>query len=71
MLREAGFKTEATDVLRNMPVVPDRSRARARLKSESAKLASAWYRGEVAKYFSFEEGDLSAAEIAFPCRRST
>ena len=65
-LREAGFKTEATDVLRNMPVVPDRSRARARLKSESAKLESAWYRGEVAKYFSFEEATQSAAGSSVP-----
>ena len=66
MLREAGFKTEATDVLRNMPVVPDRSRARARLKSESAKLESAWYRGGVAKYFSFDEATLSAAGNSVP-----
>jgi hypothetical protein len=66
MLRDAGFKTEATDVLRNMPVVPDRSRARLRFKGESAKLQRAWYRGQVAKFFSFEEAALSASGNSVP-----
>ena len=42
-----------------MPVVPDKSRARARLKGEDAKLHRAWYRGQVAKHFSFDEAPLS------------
>ena len=44
-----------------MPVVPDKSRARARLKGGSAELQWAWYQGQVAKYFSFDEARLSAA----------
>ena len=35
--------------------------ARARLKGENAELQRAWYRGQVAKYFSFNEATLSAA----------
>jgi hypothetical protein len=66
ILREAGFKMEATDGLRNMPVVPDKSRARARLNGESAKLKRAWYRGQVAKYFSFDEVVLTASGGTVP-----
>ena len=61
MLLNAGYKIQATDTLRNMPVVPDKSRARARLKGEAAELQRAWYRGQVAKYFSFNEATLSVA----------
>jgi hypothetical protein len=61
VLLEAGYKMEPTDQLRNMPVVPDKSRARARLKGESAELQRAWYRGQVAKHFIFDEASLSAA----------
>ena len=55
---QAGYKTEKTDTLRNMPVVPDKSIARERLNGESAGLQRAWYRGQVAKYFSFNEAPL-------------
>jgi alcohol dehydrogenase (cytochrome c) len=60
-LLDSGYKLEKTDALRNMPVVPDKSRAKARLKGESAGLQRAWYRGQVAKFFSFDEAPLSAA----------
>ena len=49
-----------------MPVVPDKSRASMRLKGESAELHRAWYRGQVAKYFSFDEAPLSAAGSNVP-----
>jgi hypothetical protein len=62
-LSQAGYKTEKTDTLRNMPVVPDKSRARERLKGESAELHRAWYRGQVAKFFSFEEAPLSGTSV--------
>ena len=65
-LLEAGFKPEATGLLHNMPVVPDGSRARLRLSGESAKLKRAWYQGQVAMYFSFEEAPLSAADDSVP-----
>jgi alcohol dehydrogenase (cytochrome c) len=61
MLHSAGYKMQQTDALRNMPVVPDKSRASMRLKGESAELHSAWYRDQVAKFFSFDEAPLSAA----------
>jgi outer membrane protein assembly factor BamB len=66
MLTEAGFETEPTKELRNMPVVPDKSRARHRLKGETAKLNRAWYRGKIAKHFSFEEAPLSASSDTVP-----
>jgi hypothetical protein len=61
MLRTAGYKMQQTDTLRNMPVVPDKSRASLRLKGESAELLPARYRGQVAKFFSLAEAPLSAA----------
>jgi hypothetical protein len=65
-LLNAGYKIEQTTTLRNMPVVPDKSTARARLKGESAELQRAWYRGQVAKFFSFSEAPLSAAGTNVP-----
>jgi hypothetical protein len=60
-LLSAGYKMQQTDALRNMPVVPDKSRASMRLSSESAELHRAWYRGQVAKFFSFDEAHLLVA----------
>jgi len=60
-LLNAGYQMQQTGTLRNMPVVPDKSQARARLNGESAELHRAWYRGQVAKFFSFDEAPLSAA----------
>ena len=62
-LSQAGYKTEKTDTLRNMPVVPDKSIARERLNGESTELKRAWYRGQVAKFFSFEEAPLSGTSV--------
>ena len=62
-LKGAGYKTEQTPALRNMPVVPDKSTAKARLKGESAELKRAWYRGQVAKFFSFDEAPLSGSGV--------
>jgi hypothetical protein len=61
-LLSAGYKTEKTNTLRNMPVVPDKSTAKARLKGESAELQRAWYQGQAAKFFSFEEASLSGGQ---------
>ena len=65
-LRKAGYKIEKTDVLRNMPVVPDKSVARLRLNHESPELQRAWYHGEVAKFFTFDETKLSASDGSVP-----
>ena len=65
-LLDAGFKTEKSETLRNVPVVPDKSRARTRLNGESAELKRAWYRGQVAKFFTFAEAQLSAAGTDIP-----
>ena len=60
LLDAAGYKMEQTGALRNMPVVPDKSTAMMRLNGESADLHRAWYRGQVAKFFSFAEAPLAA-----------
>jgi hypothetical protein len=62
-LSQAGYKPERTDTLRNMPVVPDKSIARERLNGESAELRRAWYRGQVAKFFSFNEAPLVGTSV--------
>jgi hypothetical protein len=62
-LRGAGYKIEQTPALRNMPVVPDKSTAKARLKGESPALQRAWYQGQVAKFFSFDEAPLSGSNV--------
>jgi hypothetical protein len=48
-LLQTGYRTEKTDTLLNMAVVPDKSRARVRFNGGSPELQRAWYRGEVAK----------------------
>ena len=60
-LQDAGYTMEKTDTLRNMPIVPDKSQARTRLKGENAGLQRAWYGGQVAKFFLFDEAPLAAA----------
>ena len=62
-LSQAGYKMEKTDTLRNMPVVPDKSVARQRLNGESTELQRAWCRGQVAKFFSFDEAPLSGTSV--------
>lgn len=62
-LQKAGYKSEKTDELRNMPVVPDKSVARMRLNNESPGLQSAWFDGKVAKFFAFYEAKLSGQDV--------
>jgi len=62
-LKDAGYKMEQTPALRNMPVVPDKSTAKMRLNGESAGLESAWYKGQVAKFFSFDEAPLAGSSV--------
>jgi hypothetical protein len=49
--------------LLNMPVVADKSIARERLNGESPELQRAWYRGHVAKFFSFNEAPLTGTSV--------
>jgi PQQ-dependent dehydrogenase (methanol/ethanol family) len=65
-VRDAGYHMQQTDTLRNMPVVPDKSKASMRLRGESAQLHRAWYKGQVAKFFSFDEAPLAAAGSTVP-----
>lgn len=65
-LLRAGYKMEKTGTLLNMAVVPDKSVARMRFKGGKSELQRAWYRGEVAKYFLFDEAPLSVSEGEVP-----
>jgi hypothetical protein len=62
-LQQAGFKMEQTPTLRNMPVVADKSKANMRLNGASAALQRAWYEGQVAKFFNFDEAPLSGSSV--------
>jgi hypothetical protein len=62
-LKDAGYKMDQTPTLRNMPVVPDKSTAKMRFNGQSAELHSAWYKGQVAKFFSFDEAPLSGNSV--------
>lgn len=65
-ISKSGYKTEKTNELRNMPVVPDKSVARMRLNHETPELQSAWYKDEIAKFFVFNEAKLSASDGSVP-----
>ena len=65
-LLNSSYKMEQIGTLQNMPVVPDKSKASMRLNGESATLQRAWYRGQVAKFFSFAEAALAAAGANVP-----
>jgi hypothetical protein len=66
MLQQAGYNMEKTDQLLNLAVVPDKSRARVRFKGGNPELQSAWYQGQVAKYFLFDEAPLSVSGEQVP-----
>jgi len=66
MLQQAGYKIEKTDKLLNMAVVPDKSRARVRFNGGHPELQRAWYRGQVAKFFLFDEARLSVSGDKVP-----
>ena len=51
---------------RDPAAVPDKSRARVRFKGGNPELQSAWYQGQVAKYFLFDEAPLSASGDKVP-----
>jgi hypothetical protein len=65
-LQQLGYKMEKRDKLLNMAVVPDKSRARFRFNGGNSELQSAWYEGQVAKFFVFDEAPLTAAEDKVP-----
>jgi len=58
-IKHANYKIEKTDKVVNYPVVPDGSKARLRFNKGDIHLHSAWYRGMIAKYFEFDEKELS------------
>ncbi len=65
-LLQTGYKTEKTDKLLNMAVVPDKSRARTRFNRGNPELQRAWYHDQVAQFFLFDEAPLSVSGDKVP-----
>ncbi|MCG5051552.1 MAG: hypothetical protein KA712_01205 [Myxococcales bacterium] len=62
-LTAAGLVITPMDVIVNCPVVPDGSMARKRVGMGSAALVAGWFKGQVVKYFTFEERALAGATV--------
>jgi hypothetical protein len=69
MLQQTGYKTENTDKLLNMAVVPDKSRARTRFNGGNPELQRAWYQGQVAKFFLLTRRPYRYQETKFRSHR--
>jgi hypothetical protein len=65
-LEKLGYKMDKTDKLLNMAVVPDGSHVRFGFNGSNSELQSAWYRGQVAKFFLFDEAPLSVSGDKVP-----
>jgi hypothetical protein len=61
-LMEADYDVEATDAIKNCPVVPDESTASMRHGDGDAALVDGWYDGQVVSYFLFEEAPLETTD---------
>lgn len=55
-----GYELDTTDYIFNCPVVPKGSTATKRYASTDVGLTRGWYKGKIAYYFNFLEGNLSA-----------
>ena len=64
-LKQAGYKMKRTDQLLNL-VVADNSRMGVRFKGVSLVPQRAWYRGQVAELFTFDEAVLSVTGDKVP-----
>ena len=65
-IMDGGYEVEATDTVKNCPIVPDGSTASQRWGDGTADLVEGWYDGEVVSYFLFEEDDLTASNGSVP-----
>ena len=65
-LAQSVYKKEKTSDLINMPVVPDKSSADRRYKGGKTVLRRAWYQGQIAKFFVFDEAPLTASQDQVP-----
>lgn len=64
-ITEADYDIEATDTIKNCPVVPDESTASMRYGGDavdSSGLIEGWYDGQVIYYFLFEEAPLETTD---------
>ena len=62
-LSQAGYKSERTDTLRNMPVVPDKSIARERLNGESTETTTRLVSRPSGQIFQLRRGAVSGASV--------
>ena len=65
-LMAGDYETEATETIKNCPVVPEGSTASERYGDGAAELVDGWYDGEVVSYFLFEADDLTASNGSVP-----
>ena len=65
-LMDAGFEIEATETIKNCPIVPEGSTASMRHGGGMGELVEGWYDGQVVSYFLFEEAPLETASGAVP-----
>jgi hypothetical protein len=65
-LMDAGFEAEATETIKNCPIVPEGSTASMRHRGGMGDLVEGWYDGQVVSYFLFEEAPLETAGGAVP-----
>ena len=70
-LRDAGYKMEKTSTLRNMPVVPDKSRARARLKGGAPSCSGPGIRVKSPNISASTRRDCRRLQTTSGCRPST
>jgi hypothetical protein len=69
-LLSAGYKMEKTNTAAKHVSGARQIDRESAMKGESAELQRAWYQGQVAKFFSFEEASLSGGNVPLS-RQST
>jgi len=65
-LMEADYEVEATDVIKNCPIVPEGSTASMRHGDAPTGLVEGWYDDQVVSYFLFEEAPLEVTDGSVP-----
>jgi hypothetical protein len=63
---DTGFDIEATNVIKNCPVVPEGSTASMRHGDSDTGLVQGWYDDAIVNYFLFEEAPLESMDGSVP-----
>ena len=65
-IMDGDYDIEATDTIKNCPIVPDGSTASERWGDGTADLVEGWYDGEVVSYFVFDADTLTSSSGSVP-----